>query len=179
MPDNRPLISNDLWRSAKVFNLFRASIALALVVTSWWLQGKLLPDVYDRMALDWLSASYLALTVCYAFCLYQRWPAFRLLLSIQVAGDIAFIVAIMHIAGGLKSGIGLMLLPYLAAAGLVSRGRTTLFHAALATIALLLQQGVQILQGEGGLADFVQAGMLCIACFATAWLAYRLASYAT
>jgi len=180
MTDIRTQVSNDLWRSAKIFNLFRAIIALSLVGASWWLRSKLFPDVYDRLALDWLSACYLALSVAYAFCLQQRWPAFRFLLSIQVAGDIAFIVAIMHIAGGLRSGIGLMLLPYLAGAGLVSRGRTTLFHAALATIALLLQQGAQYLNSEGGTpADFFQAAMLCIACFATAWLAHRLASYAT
>ncbi|QDQ27294.1 PAS domain-containing protein [Chitinimonas arctica] len=179
MPDPRNLISNDLWRSAKVFNLFRALMAIALVVVSWWLQSRLFPDVADRLALNWLSASYLMLAAIYALCLRGRWPSFRLLLTVQVAGDIAFIVGVMHVAGGMKTGVGLMLLPYLAGAGLISRGRATLFHAALASIALLLQQGLQFASSDNGSADFFQAAMLSIACFATAWLAHRLARYAT
>jgi two-component system sensor histidine kinase PilS (NtrC family) len=77
----------------------------------------------------------------------------------------------------LKTGIGLLLLPDLAAAGLISRGRTTLFHAALASIALMLQQLLQL--ADGGSVDFFQAAMLSIACFASAWLAFRLAGYAS
>ncbi|WP_269533570.1 nitrogen regulation protein NR(II) [Chitinimonas sp. BJYL2] len=173
-----PLISNDLWRSAKVFNLFRALMAMALLTASWWLHAKLFPDADDRTALHWMAGAYLLLVVVFGACLRQRWPRFPVLLGIQVAADIAFIVGVMHIAGGLKSGIGLMLLPYLAGAGLVSRGRTTLFHAALASIALLLQQLLQYVQSDST-NDLFQAALLCIACFATAWLAFRLARYAT
>lgn len=177
--DSRPPNTNDVWRSAKVLNGFRALIALALWLAGAILPGRLIPEMAHSTALDWLSYAYLGCALIYALSLHLRWPSFGLLLSGQVATDITFIVTIMHLAGGLKSGFGLMLLPYLAGAGLISRGRTTLFHAALASIALLAQQLLQFVYGENGGADFFQAAMLSIACFATAWLAYRLARYAT
>ncbi|MDN3577975.1 ATP-binding protein [Chitinimonas viridis] len=179
MLQTRTLISSDLWRSARIFNWFRALIAVALAFVSWRLSDAFFPTLGDRVSLVWLSMVYLLLAVVFGICLQRRWPNFRLLLTLQVACDIGFIVAVMDIVGGLRTGMGLMLLPYLAGAGLISRGRTTLFHAALASIALLLQQALQYVATEGGTADFFQAAMLSIACFATAWLAHRLASYAT
>jgi two-component system sensor histidine kinase PilS (NtrC family) len=171
-------VSDTYWRSAKVFNLFRAVIALALFAVALLLQRHLFGEAEHRVALNALSIGYLVMVVAYGLCLRYRWPHFRLLLSAQVAGDIVFIVGVMDVAGGLRTGIGLLLLPYLAAAGLVSRGRTTLFHAALASIAVLLEQTWQVTQG-GSAADFFQAAMLSIACFASAWLAFRLAGYAS
>jgi len=167
------------WRSASVFNLFRALIAGGLLLTVLLVRQDLFLEMEHREMFRWLTATYLALSIIYAFCLRARWPSLDLLLTCQVAGDVVVIVALMHLAGGFRSGIGVMLLPYLAAAGLISRGRMTLFHAAMASIALLLQQGYHFMTSEGNTGDFFPVGMLSIGCFATAWLAYRLASYAS
>ncbi|WP_374348976.1 nitrogen regulation protein NR(II) [Chitinimonas sp.] len=175
--DPKHLVSDAYWRSAKVFNLFRAVLALGLASANLLLHRQMFGELENRTALDVLFIGYLLLVAANGICLRLRWPRFRLLLTAQVAGDILFIVGIMHLAGGLKTGVGLLLLPNLAAAGLISRGRTTLFHAALASIAVLLQQLVQAMGGGG--ADFFQAAMLSIACFTSAWLAYRLAGYAS
>ncbi|MBV8464346.1 MAG: hypothetical protein JO218_00230 [Burkholderiales bacterium] len=166
------------WRSAKVFNTFRAVIAVTLLIVTGLFHRQLFPDVPHTALLTGLSAVYIGFTLLYWVCLRTRWPRFQLLLTVQVASDIVYIVLLMQFAGGLRTGVGLLLLPYLAAAGLISRGRTTLFHAALASIALLLQQAWNAVNGVG-VVDFVQAALLSIACFATAWLAFRLASYAT
>lgn len=167
------------WRSASVFNLFRSLIAGGLLLTVLMVRQDMFLELEHREVFRWLTASYLALSIIYAFCLRARWPSLDVLLTCQVAGDVVVIVMLMHLAGGFRSGIGVMLLPYLAAAGLISRGRMTLFHAAMASIALLLQQGYHFMATEGNTGDFFPVGMLSIGCFATAWLAYRLASYAS
>ena len=64
---------------------------------------------------------------------------FTLQLAVQVCADILFIVLLMYASGGIGSGLGLLLLASLAAVGLISRGRLTLFFAALATIAVLAE----------------------------------------
>jgi len=175
---NRSKPADAFWGPAKVFNLFRATLAGATAAANWLFERQLFSEVTDRITLDALTLGYMALVAIYGLCLRYRWPRFRLLLSIQVASDIVFIVGVMHLAGGLKTEIGLLLLPYLAAAGLVSRGRTTLFHASLASIALLMEQVWRsYVNGVG--ADYFQAAMLSVACFATAWLAFRLAGYAS
>ncbi|MDP1537557.1 MAG: ATP-binding protein [Burkholderiales bacterium] len=82
----------------------------------------------------------------------------------------------MYASGGLSSGLGLLLLTSLAAAGLVSRGQLTLFFAAIATIAVLLEHTYEVLRFSEGGGQYAQVGLLSIAYFATAWLAHTLAT---
>ena len=93
------------------------------------------------------------------------------------AADVAFIVLLMYASGGIASGIGLLLLAALAGASLISRGRLALFHAAVASIAVLLEHTYEVLAHDSAPALFVQAGFLSIGYFATAWLAFMLARY--
>lgn len=174
-----PPVPDAFWRSASIFNLFRIFVALSLLGINLALEGTIFGSSETGHQLNLLVLCYLVAIAGYGVLLRQRWPAFNILLTVQIAADIAMIVILMQLVGGFNAGIGMMLLPYLAAAGLVSRGRTTLFHAALASIALLLQQGYFYLIEDGGLSGLFPAAMLSIACFATAWLAHRLAEYAT
>ncbi len=102
---------------------------------------------------------------------------FHLQLGVQVSADIGFIVVLMFASGGISSGLGLLLLSGLAAAGLISRGRLTLFYAALASIAVLIEHTVQVLVYSGQTTQYVQAGLLSIGYFTTAWVAHTLAKY--
>jgi len=68
-----------------------------------------------------------------------------------------------------------MLLISLAAAALVSRGTLMLFYAALATIAILLEQTYWVLFYDRSVADYVQPGLLAIGYFATALITNQLA----
>ena len=53
--------------------------------------------------------------------------------AIQVIADVLFVTLLVYASGGVSSGLGLLLLASLAAAGIISRGRMTLFFAALAS----------------------------------------------
>lgn len=174
------LIPLSYWRSLGLFNLFRICIVAGLVLASVLFERKVLTEALPLSIFYWLSAIYAVLILLSAYTIHQRQPRFHWQLSLQISADIVYFVTLLHLAGGMKSGVGIMLLPYLAAAGLVSRGRTTLFHAALASIALLIQQGYsQLTSTEHSVGDWVQAGQLATAYFAIAWLAHRLARYAT
>ncbi len=103
-------------------------------------------------------------------------------LTLQVTGgvvlDVAAIVVLMYASGGVRSGLGVILLVSLAAAGLITRGRLAFFHAAFASIAVLVEQTFQFWRFDGAVQDFVQAGLTSTAFFATAGLASTLAQYA-
>ncbi|GHD66576.1 sensor histidine kinase [Jeongeupia chitinilytica] len=165
------------WRSLALFNGFRLLAALALFASiSWraWLARS--GEGYD--AFVGLALTDVVLSVLFGIGIYRRRPAFQIQLSVQAVTDIVFLVALMHLLGGIKSGLGILLLPYLAAAGLISRGRMTLFHAAIASLALLGEQLLQLWLGLAGTDDFFVPALLCVACFAVAWLAHRLAGFA-
>jgi two-component system sensor histidine kinase PilS (NtrC family) len=90
---------------------------------------------------------------------------------------VAFIVLLLYASSGMSSGLGLLLLTTLAGAGLISRGRLTLFFAALASIGVLLEQTYEVLKLDVPETQFVQAGLLSASYFAIAWLAHALARY--
>jgi two-component system sensor histidine kinase PilS (NtrC family) len=94
---------------------------------------------------------------------------------VHVITDIVASVLLMNASDGFRSGLGVMLLISLAAAALVSRGALTLFYAALASIAILLEQTYWILVFDQSTTNYVQPGLLSIGYFATALITNQLA----
>ena len=161
-------------------NGFRAMMLLVLLLTSM-LQGsdgQRLVDGGGRFYL-W-AAIYGALIACW-FVLRGGKIAHTLQLSLAIATDILMIVLLMGINGGVKSGYGMLLLPYLAVAGLLSSGRYALFYASIATASLFGYLGVERYRHEmlfGGTADLFQTGLLSLAGFVTSVVTYQLARMA-
>jgi two-component system, NtrC family, sensor histidine kinase PilS len=123
----------------------------------------------------YVSGAYLLLAVVFQVSLEKIRSYFNLQLSMHVIADIVATVLLMNASDGFRSGLGVMLLISLAAAALVSRGTLTLFYAALASIAILLEQTYWILGFDHSTANYVQPGMLSIGYFATALITNQLA----
>ena len=142
------------WRSLYFFNVFRVSVAtlmLALVV----LWRGAVPFGSENLTLFIVTVIFYILFSIPCFTLIKiRWR-FNLQLTIQVAGDIGFMVLLMHASGGISSGLGLLLLATLAGAALISRGRLALFYAALASIGVLLEHTYATLTLEPGASSAV------------------------
>jgi two-component system sensor histidine kinase PilS (NtrC family) len=105
---------------------------------------------------------------------------FNLQLSLHLGLDIVAITMLMYASGGIHSGLGVMLLIALTGAALVAPRTLALLYAALAAIALLLEQSYWILRFDAPTQNFLQPALLAIGCFAstgvTGWLAQRVAA---
>jgi len=166
------------WRSLQFFNAYRLTVAVLMTAAAAYFGGSTILGAYDRATFLLTGAAYVFLAVLSFIPARVRRPELDWQLSMQVTADVACIVLLMHASGGIVSGLGLLLLAVLAGAGLISRGRLTLFHAALASIAVLLEHTYQVLESDGYASNFVQAGFLSIGYFATAWVAHVLARHA-
>lgn len=167
------------WRSLASFAVYRLLIAIMLVIGFWG---------FNRLQLVGASSPLLAGPVIFAYALAamamfvtakMRVPSLGVHLTAQVLVDVIGLTLLMHASGGARSGIGLLLLVTLAAAGLVSRGRMAFFHAALAALAVLGEQSWQFLQLDAQAGEFVPAGLLAGSFFVMGGLGYTLAKYAT
>jgi two-component system, NtrC family, sensor histidine kinase PilS len=169
--------AESIWRSLFYFNVYRlVGAGLLLLVATMW--GSSLPfGSRDYTLFVWLTGWYCVFSLACFALIRIRWR-FDLQLSFQVAVDIAAIALLTYASNGISSGLGLLLLTTLAAAGLIARGRLTLFYAALASIAVLLEHTYDVLNFDASIGQFAQAGLLSAAYFATAWLAHTLAKYA-
>lgn len=163
------------WRTFRYFNLYRLILAglffLAILLPHNWI-GRL--DLSPTPPLLALASVYL-LAILGGLVLAIQWQQrFNFQLSLQVMVDVTAISLFMYAAGGIASGIGVLLLVSLAAASLVGRGHLVLFYAALATLAVLLAQVIGVLKHAQELASIFQAGILSAGFFATAILARLL-----
>ena len=163
------------WRSLLYFNIYRCALALILTVTPIVFGGELPFGAANPILYKYVCGLYVLFSAACFITITSRVPSFNLQLTLQVAADVAFIMPLMFASGGISSGLGLLLLASLAASGLIGRGRMTLFHASLASIAMLLEHAFDVVTRDAHVAEFVQAGLLSIGYFATAWLAHALA----
>jgi len=163
------------WRSFQYFILYRlllGSLAmLALIFPGDWnLRLNILPSI-----LTFLLVGCHLLGAASGWLLARLWQQhFNFQLSFQVILDIVILAALMFIAGGVGSGLGLILLVSLAAASLVGQGRLVLLYAALATLAALVSQTLGVVLSGFDQSGLVQTGFISAGYFATAILARLL-----
>jgi two-component system sensor histidine kinase PilS (NtrC family) len=173
-----PPSQESLWRSIYYFNLYRLILS-SLLVFLFGSFGSALALIAHSLRLFYdTSVVYVILAVTFQLAIRLRKPKFSVQLAVQVSADIICVTLLMYAGGGIQSGLGILLLMSLAATGLISRGRITLFFAALASIAILLEHSYAVLTQNDDAAQFVQAGLLSIAYFAVALMAHTLARYA-
>lgn len=163
------------WRSLRFFSVYRLSIALLFLVAARVFGDTVSLGTQDSRLFGRVAAIYLVLAVVFLVALLRRPRLFNLQLSVQVAVDVAALTLMMFASGGQKSGIAALLFVVVAGAGLVGQGRMTLFYAALASVAMLLEESWRALTLEADPADFVRTGIISIACFGTAIIARLLA----
>lgn len=168
------LLTDTYWRSMRYFNLYRLVIAGLLVSIPFIVRESDWSPLYGTLAYFRFAVGYVLFAIGMAALAAMRRPRFGRQVTLQAIGDISFIVMLMHAAGGVRSGLGLLLVMAIVGAALVSHGRLALFYAAIASIALLLEQSTQLLSGSDRYDDYSQSVMLSLSCFATAWLAYTL-----
>ena len=164
------------WRSLFYFNVYRLLTALLLLLSVVIWGSNLWFGSRDLGLFVVADLAYVVFSIA-CFVLISARRHFDLQLTLQVAADVVFMVLLIYASRGISSGLGLLLLTTLAGAGLISRGRLTLFFAALASIGVLLEHTYETLNLEAPDSQFVQAGLLSGAYFAIAWLAHRLAQY--
>ncbi|MDE2599208.1 MAG: PAS domain-containing protein [Rhodocyclaceae bacterium] len=162
-------------RLLRYFNLYR------VVVAAFFLAAVLAYDLASTVGaisaerFTRVCAAYLLLALA-ILAFSGRATRFNWLLTGGVVVDTVCFTLMMSQSGGVRSGFAYMLLVALAGAGLVGQGRMTLFHAALASLAVLTEQSWRVLSGIGESLEFFQAGVMSLGFFGTAITARLLAS---
>jgi two-component system sensor histidine kinase PilS (NtrC family) len=174
---DRDLLSG-AWRSLLYFNAYRLVVAALLLVAATAAEQLPQLDVGNRAMFLGTASAYVFFALASFASISARQPGVQLQLGLQVCADIVFMALLMHAGGGIGSGLGLLLLANLAGAAIISGGRLALFYASLASLAVLLTHAYEVVTAAASPGLFVQAGLLSIGFFATAWLAHSLAQRA-
>src|SRR5690606_28350274 len=154
-----PTTANLAWRVVTLVNIFRLLVPLMLAI----LFGSLSPSPVGEVA----PALFIATLISYFLfalgmipSIKKRWPDITLQTTISVSVDVLAITLLTYASGGMGSGLAALLVLPVGAAAFVVRQRLALTFAALAALALLLQQVVTSLDGRGEAAEFAAAGIV-------------------
>lgn len=164
------------WKSFQYFNLYRLVAAALLVGMAQFSPGDAASPFHlaDPDLVDLVGVLYMLAAGGGVFTAIRWQKHFNAQLSFQVMADVLAATLLMYAAGGLASGVGILLVVSLAAASLVGRGRLVLFYAAVATLAILFMQIYGVLADRFEVAGIVHAGLFSTGFFATAILARLL-----
>lgn len=162
------------WRSLDYFNLYRLTLAAALVFSGLLFSTSELFRQSANGRFQSYAFAYLMIAALFVLGIRARWPGFQIQLTAHITTDIVVFMLMMSTSEQLANGLGLLLAISIASGGLVGSGRLTLLYAAMASIAVLLQHGFSILGGNQGMDSFFQVGLLCAGYFAIGLLAHAL-----
>lgn len=164
------------WRPLRFLTLYRLTLAGLLTTLFFTLPaskslGSEYPWLFGVTCLGYLSFALVA-----GFAARLRRPGYRVQVFAQVLVDILAIVLLIHAGGGLESGLGILLILSVAVGGLLLPGQMAYFFAAVATLSVLGEFGLSLLQAPGSYSeDFTRAGLLGATLFTTAVIAHLIA----
>lgn len=168
-------VPDAFWKSLGLFNLSRMVLAgVLLAAILLYRDGRVFGASNPGLFLQTVIV-YFCLSLGFWWALKKVHTVFAAHLAVQAVTDIVVVALLLHASGGIRSGLGILLLMPLAAAALVSGGRMSLFFAALATFALLVENTYWALQYQTGLADYLPSGLMAAGGFAVALVTNRLA----
>ena len=167
-------VPDSFWRSLVHLNHFRLFLALGLGVS-----GLSVVQPFSRLEhptlFGFVCAAYFGGAVLFRKPLRQRSRSFGRLVAHHVLTDVVSLGLLMHLAGGNASGMGLLLIVSVAAAGMLQDARKVLFLAAVASMAVLGEQTAQLVGFAADTAGYFRAGLLSLSFFGVALLSHALA----
>ncbi len=101
-----------------------------------------------------------------------HWPTKEQQIQIAIFLDIMLYTLLMHVAGGLASGLGLLPAIAVVVGAILLEGRLSLLFASLATLAVIAQQFYSQFHVDTASGTYTQAGLLGLTFFAVALLAH-------
>ena len=162
------------WSALRHLLLFRLLVVVALVaVFSPVAKKALVPGADSHLAWQVLVV-YAILVLASGIGPYIRWPTRDKQVQLAVFVDIAAFTVLMHAAGGVGSGLGVLIAMAVAVGALMMEGRLSLFFASFGALAVIAEQTFVLLQGESPASNYAQAGLLGLMFFAVALLSHVL-----
>ena len=155
-----PTSSTDLaWRILTLVNLFRLLVPLLLAILFLTLSPSPVGQIRPALFIGTATA-YFLFAVGSISSIKRRWPAIELQTFISICIDVLVIALLTYSSGGVDSGLAALLVLPVGAASFIVRQRLALLFAAMATLALLVQQAFAVLATQGDIREFASAGIV-------------------
>lgn len=174
-------------RLPALLNIARISLLISLI-TFHVLANAYSADIGSKIrALPIFTGQFYLWAACYGALimlslLMPDWQKHRqnvgALPNIRIVADITMLAWLMHLSGGINTGLGLLILPFLVAACLMNYGRYALLLASYAVLLLVISLVLYDwpLNNTNAISHLLQTGVLALCCYVVALLTALAAS---
>lgn len=163
------------WKPLRLLSFYRVILAGLLAVLFFSLSDNTTLGIQNATVYKLTAISYLLFGVLAGFAARLRTPGYELQTVIQILVDITAITLLMYASGGPASGLGILLVISVATGSILLPGRMAFLFAAIASMAIMGEQIYSsLILDSSRPAGYTQAGLLGLALFATAGIAYLL-----
>jgi two-component system sensor histidine kinase PilS (NtrC family) len=180
MPNKQTVYSNnsfiqntvDSWYRLRLFNYFRVSLALLFITI--YLNGWFDLLITSKFSYDELfiatSIIYLISSLFFFAGIARQNPKLEIQVIIHTLVDIFCIIILMHATGGIRTGLGMLLIISISMSSLFLKKQLAILFAAIATLAIITEQIYSQVVYINHSPAFTQAGLLGILIFISAFL---------
>ena len=162
----------EAWYRLRIFNYFRGSLALLFIALYFngWLVN-LIPDKFTNTDLFIATAFiYFIASLTFITGINYRKPNLDAQVIIHTLVDISCIIVLMHATGGIRTGLGMLLIVSISMTSIFLPKKVTILFAAVAALAVITEQVYSQLIYTDYSPDFTQAGLLGVLIFISAFL---------
>lgn len=162
----------DAWYGLRLFNYYRGLLALFFItiyLNGWLL--KLIPGGFAHPELFiTTSVLYLSASLVFIASIIRRKPGLDTQVIVQTVVDLCCIIVLMHSTGGIRTGLGMLLIISISMTSLFLHKRVTILFAAISALAIIAEQIYSQIIYINYSPAYTQAGLLGILIFISAFL---------
>ena len=180
MPSKQTVNSNngflqniaDTWYRLRLFNYFRVSLALLFItiyLNDWFHLLITSKFSYDKLFIT-TSIIYLISSLFFFAGIARQNPKLEIQVIIHTLVDIFCIIILIHATGGIRTGLGMLLIISISMSSLFLKKQLAILFAAIATLAIITEHIYSQFVYINHSPAFTQAGLLGILIFISAFL---------
>src|SRR5688500_7533254 len=147
------------WRVLALVNLFRLLVAVLLTVMFVAVTPTRVGQAYPALFVA-ATAAYFAYALLSIMTVKRRWPEVSVQTFAGLCVDVTAIAVLTYASGGMTSGLASLLVLPIGATSFIVRQRLAWMFAAVAALAVLLQQTLTTFAARGDASDFASAGIV-------------------
>ncbi len=163
---------SDKWHRLRLFNYYRALLSLLFIAVYFnnWLPLLEPTSLVRNKLFITVSFIYLLISLIFMAGIFYRNINFNAQVILHSAVDITCIIILMHATGGVRSGLGMLLIISAAMTSLFMQKKMAIFFAAIAALAVIAGESYSRIVFSNYSPDFTQAGLLGTLVFISAFL---------
>jgi two-component system, NtrC family, sensor histidine kinase PilS len=167
--------SDLVWRVIGLLNLYRLLVPLMLLAMQGlagppWTLVTAHPRLFIGACIAYFTAALLLI-----IARRLEWSSLRIVALVNASVDALAIAFILYAAGGVSSGLGILLVLPVLALGVLADRRDAFLIAAVAALAVLVQQVFTGMTDATPLSDYAYAGLIGAVLFATSLATWPVA----